>query len=202
MTYFFIAFMWAGYCALHSYLISIGFTNRMNRLLGKYYAFYRLFYILISLLLLIPLIIYSNQLDSVVIIGEGPILDILRDVITTGSLLMFAWAFIFDYDFLTFFGVRQILRFGRIKGTNPPGELKRRGLLGIIRHPLYFALIIYLWCQTRKLSDLVVNIVLTLYIIIGTRLEEKKLLQEFGESYISYQKEVPMIIPFTKVKMK
>ena len=56
MKYLLIALMWTGYCALHSYLISIVFTNLMNRLLKKYYAFYRLFYVLISLFLLIPLI--------------------------------------------------------------------------------------------------------------------------------------------------
>jgi len=29
-------------------------------------------------------------------------------------------------------------------------------------------------------------------------LEERKLVIEFGDSYIRYQKEVPMLIPFTK----
>ena len=42
----------------------------------------------------------------------------------------------------------------------------------------------------------------TVYIIIGTKLEEKKLVLEFGETYIKYQTEVPMLIPFTKVKEK
>ena len=72
----------------------------------------------------------------------------------------------------------------------------------MMRHPMYFALIIYLWFQTTKLADIVVNIVLTVYVIIGTILEEKKLVLEFGESYIQYQNEVPMIIPFIKVKAK
>jgi protein-S-isoprenylcysteine O-methyltransferase Ste14 len=43
---------------------------------------------------------------------------------------------------------------------------------------------------------------LTVYIIIGTKLEEKKLVLEFGEAYIKYQKEVPMLIPFTKVEKR
>jgi len=65
---------------------------------------------------------------------------------------------------------------------------------------LYFGLILYLWCQTFSLTDIVINIVLTIYIIIGTYLEEKKLVLEFGEPYIKYQHEVPMLIPFTKAK--
>lgn len=202
MKYLVIALMWAGYCALHSYLISIGFTNLMSRLLKKYYSFYRLFYVLISLFLLIPLINYTAQSDNNIVIIYGPYLDILRYFLISGSLLMFFWAFFIDYDSLSFFGVRQILNFRKIREVNPSNEIKRRGLLGIIRHPMYFALIIYLWCQTHKLSDIVVNTVLTVYIIIGTKLEEKKLILEFGETYLKYQKEVPMLIPFTKAKLK
>ena len=63
---------------------------------------------------------------------------------------------------------------------------------------MYLALIIYLWCQTFSLSDIVVNTILTLYILIGTRLEENKLVMEFGDPYVKYQQEVPMFIPFTK----
>jgi len=202
MKYLLITLMWTGYCALHSYLISIRFTNLMNRLLKKYYAFYRLFYILISLFLLIPLINYTGQLDNEVIIVYGHYLDILRYILIYGSLFMFFWAFFFDYDSLSFFGIRQIFNFGKTKELKSSNEIKKSGLLGIMRHPMYFALIIYLWCQTSKMADLVVNLVLTVYIIIGTILEEKKLVLEFGETYIQYQKEVPMIIPFTKVKAK
>jgi protein-S-isoprenylcysteine O-methyltransferase Ste14 len=109
---------------------------------------------------------------------------------------MFIWPFFSNYDFLSFFGIRQILNLGREGNTSK--EINKNGLLGIVRHPMYFALIIYLWCQTFSAADIVVNTVLTIYIIIGTFLEEKKLVLEFGESYIKYQKEVPMLIPFTK----
>jgi protein-S-isoprenylcysteine O-methyltransferase Ste14 len=63
---------------------------------------------------------------------------------------------------------------------------------------MYFAGIIYFWTQTITLADIIVNIILTIYVIVGTRLEENKLRIEFGEVYAQYQKEVPMLIPFTK----
>jgi protein-S-isoprenylcysteine O-methyltransferase Ste14 len=50
-------------------------------------------------------------------------------------------------------------------------------------------------------ADLVVNTLLTIYIIIGTLLEEKKLALEFGDSYIKYQHEVPMLIPFIRPRI-
>jgi methanethiol S-methyltransferase len=115
-----------------------------------------------------------------------------------GSLAMFFWAFFIDYDSLSFFGIRQILDFGKTKKINPSEDLKRNGLLGVVRHPMYFALIVYLWCTTFTLTGIIVNIVLTIYIIIGTVLEEKKLVLEFGDTYVKYQQEVPMLIPFTK----
>jgi protein-S-isoprenylcysteine O-methyltransferase Ste14 len=201
MKYLLTVLLWTGYVSLHSFLISIRFTNLMARLLKKYYAFYRLFYVLISFILIIPLINYTSQLDDKVIITYGSIVSIIRYVLISGSLLMFFWAFFIDYDSLTFFGIRQILNFKKEKKINPPGEIKRNGLLGIMRHPMYLALIIYLWCQTFRMVDIVTNTLLTIYVIIGTILEERKLVSEFGEEYIKYKKEVPMLIPFTKRKL-
>jgi len=197
MKYLLIVFLWTGYCALHSFLISTGFTNLMIRLLKHWYAYYRVFYVLLSFILLVPLINFTVQSDQNIIIAYSYPMSVIRSILTWGSLIMFAWAFFFNYDALSFFGIRQILNRRKTKNISQPGELKRNGLLGIVRHPMYFALIIYLWSQTSRVVDIVVNLVLTLYIIIGTRLEEKKLILEFGETYVRYQKEVPMLIPFT-----
>lgn len=98
MKYLVIALMWIGYCALHSYLISISFTKIMTRLLKKYYAFYRLFYVLISLILLVPLINYTNQLDNSTIITYGPFLTIIRYILISGSMIIFLWAFFFKRE--------------------------------------------------------------------------------------------------------
>lgn len=201
MKFVLIACLWAAYCALHSFLISIGFTRLMTRLLRNYYAFYRLFYVVLSFILLVPLINFTGHADDTILITYSQPLNILRYILISGALITFAWAFFFNYDPLSFFGIRQIINFGKKKQINPSEEIKKNGLLGFNRHPMYFALIIYLWCQTFRAADLVVNIVLTIYIIIGTLLEEKKLVLEFGDAYIKYQKEVPMLIPFTRPRI-
>ena len=198
MKYILIALMWTGYVSLHSYLISIRFTSLMKRLLKNFYAFYRLFYVSVSLFLLIPLLKFTEQIDNEVIISYSLAINIVRYVMISASLLMFLWTFFFSYDPLSFFGIRQMSDYGKTKKKSPPEEIKKNGLLGIIRHPMYLALIIYLWCQTFTIANIVVNTVLTIYIIIGTILEEKKLVLEFGDVYVKYQKEVPMLIPFTK----
>ena len=198
MKYIILSLVWAGYCALHSFLISIRFTNSLTRLLKNYYAFYRLFYVLFSFVTLVLVINYTTTVDNEIIITYAPPWSIIRYALMWGALLMFFWAFFFNYDSLSFFGIRQILHFGKVKNINPSEELKKNGLLGITRHPMYLALIIYLLSQNFRMADIVVNIVLIIYVIIGTKLEEKKLVLEFGDTYIKYQQEVPMLIPFTK----
>ena len=41
-----------------------------------------------------------------------------------------------------------------------------------------------------------------MYVIVGTVLEEHKLLLEYGDEYRRYQKRVSMLIPFRYVKAK
>lgn len=198
MGYLFIASLWIAYVLLHSFLVSTSFTNLLTRLLKNYYAFYRIFFVSFSLALLIPLIRYTDQFDSNIIMTYSPTLNAVRYILLLGALAMFFWAFFIDYDSLSFFGIRQILNFGKEKKINPTEDLKRSGLLGIVRHPMYFALIIALWCDTFTMTGIMVNSILTAYVIMGTILEERKLVLEFGDAYVKYQQEVPMLIPFTK----
>jgi methanethiol S-methyltransferase len=202
MKYLWIALLWAGYCWLHSFLICIRFTNLMTRLLKQYYAFYRLFYVAVSIALFIPLLRVTDGLQDPVSVVIPDALNPVRTALTAGCLLLFFWAFFVDYDALSFFGFRQIMRLFAPKRESGPGELKKSGLLGITRHPMYFALTVYLWCQTRSRVDILVNVVLTIYIVVGTRLEENKLVREFGEAYVRYQKEVPMLVPFIRFGSK
>ena len=78
MGYLLIASMWIAYCVLHSFLVSTSFTNLLARSLKNYYAFYRIFYVSLSLVLLIPLIRYTDQSDSNIIITYSPLLNIVR----------------------------------------------------------------------------------------------------------------------------
>ncbi len=138
MKYLILTVIWSAYCVLHSFLISIRFTNGASRVLKRYYAFYRLFYVLVSFILLVLVIRYSNQFDEEIIITYVPPWSYLRYVLIVGSLLMFFWAFFIDYDALSFFGIRQIWNFMTQKEIVHSNEIKRKGLLGIVRHLMYF----------------------------------------------------------------
>ena len=67
MNYLLVVILWTAYCTLHSFLISVRFTDLMTRLLKNYYAFYRLFYVVISFILLVPLIRFTGEFESPVI---------------------------------------------------------------------------------------------------------------------------------------
>ncbi len=200
MTMVLIALLWAAYCALHSFLISITVTELVSRIGTRYYAFYRLFYVVISFVLLVPLIRYTTAMEGPDIVPGGEVLSIIRFVLTWGAVLIFSWTFLFEYDPLSFFGIRQIMLMVTPRDAAAPPELRKNGLLGIVRHPMYFALFVFLWAGTHSLANIVVNIVLSVYIVIGTRLEERKLVLEFGEAYVRYQREVPMLLPFGRMR--
>src|SRR5690606_31739711 len=71
-----------------------------------------------------------------------------------------------------------------------------RGPYAIVRHPAY-ALTILAWFVTPMLSldRLVFGLAMSAYLLVGIRLEEKRLEKRFGEKYRDYRKNVPMLIP-------
>jgi methanethiol S-methyltransferase len=65
-----------------------------------------------------------------------------------------------------------------------------------VRHPLYFFVLVLIWSTPDMSSDrLLFNVLWTLWVFLGTVLEEKDLVAEFGETYRDYQKNVPMLFP-------
>lgn len=72
-----------------------------------------------------------------------------------------------------------------------------------VRHPLYFFVLLLIWsCPILTADRILFNILWTVWIFVGTVLEEKDLVSDFGEDYCRYQKEVPMLIPWKIPKNK
>ncbi len=66
-----------------------------------------------------------------------------------------------------------------------------------VRHPLYFFTIMLIWsCPDVNSDRLLFNVLWTLWVVLGSYLEEKDLVAEFGEKYLQYQKTVPMLLPW------
>ena len=45
------------------------------------------------------------------------------------------------------------------------------------------------------INNLIAVLIITVYVLIGIKYEERKLLVEFGDSYRDYQLKVPKLIP-------
>jgi protein-S-isoprenylcysteine O-methyltransferase Ste14 len=106
------------------------------------------------------------------------------------------------YDAFQFLGLPQSSDkkpHGVLTGSS---RLNTRGILGRIRHPWYAGALVIIWARPLDISAIIVNLILTAYIFIGTFLEEKKLLREFGDEYRAYQAEVSSFFPFKWLRSK
>ena len=66
-----------------------------------------------------------------------------------------------------------------------------------VRHPLYFFVLLLIWaCPELTVDRMIFNILWTFWIYLGTVLEEKDLVADFGDAYRQYQGGVPMLIPW------
>jgi len=92
------------------------------------------------------------------------------------------------YDLKAFIGLKQY----------EENRLKTSGILAYMRHPFYTATILLgigFWLWTPTNTNLIMVLSWFAYLPIGIWLEEKKLLNEFGEAYRQYKKNVPALIP-------
>ena len=111
------------------------------------------------------------------------------------------WAGSRAYDMAAFLGLRRLEN-----GAPPPAGsglsasagLVTRGILRHTRHPWYLAGLLLLWCRDLQARDLVTNLVVSSYLLIGIFLEERKLLLRFGDEYRNYRKKVPMLWSFRR----
>ena len=66
-------------------------------------------------------------------------------------------------------------------------------------HPLYGLVIVLAWTSPDLSADrLLFNGLFTVWIVIGTVLEERDLVGHFGEPYGEYQRTVPMLVPWRR----
>ena len=194
---FILALLWTAWCFLHSLLISSGFTARMKEIMGRWHGYYRLAYSTFSLLSLLPVFYFQSTLgEKVIFVWIWPWYLLKYGMYAVAFLLFYGGFRVYDLQYML--GIKQIheMRHGS-KTENK--EFTTKGILGYVRHPWYSGAIFLVWAFGAVTDvSLVSKTVLTAYIIIGTLLEEKKLICEIGEPYIEYRKKVPMLIPWKK----
>ncbi len=82
-------------------------------------------------------------------------------------------------------------------GLQPePAPLTATGPYRLVRHPLYLLSIVMIWsCPDLTTDRLLFDLLWTGWIVVGAFLEERDLVETFGDSYREYQRRVPMLVP-------
>ena len=190
-----LALLWILWCALHSLLITTTVSSWFSKKGGLYLALYRLGYILFSILTLIPVLYYQYSLPQRVLFSWHGAMRPIQFFLLAYALILF-WYGKKNYDMDFFLGLSQWRDYRERK---PVRRIPFRcsGILRYVRHPWYSGGIALLWAL-GSITDagLLGKSILTIYLIIGTLLEERKLRQELGTEYEHYCRQVPMLFPW------
>jgi len=188
--------------ALFGYSHSLLASNKIKRFAvsyaGNYIAFYRLVYNILSTVTVYALFKILPHPDIIIYDLKYPY-DFIILVLQFISLAGFIWSLKF-INVKEFLGVSQIERwFNNQYDVNELDEnltLRIRGAYRFMRHPLYFFSIMFLLFRpVMDIFYLTCLICIIIYFYIGSYYEEKRLIEKFGEEYIKYKKEVPVIFP-------
>ena len=184
----FVVFLWLFFFATHSLLAADSFKKVLVHLMGKYY---RLFYNIFAILFFSYAYIKTMSLPQTLFVFYPAWANYLNLAIKASALGLFIYSSKY-YNMAEFLGIEQILTH---KETAHHDKLATSPLHKIVRHPWYLFALLFIWPGTDNDVSLGLNILFTTYFVIGSKLEEKKLIKQFGDEYINYQKEVSGIIP-------
>ena len=175
----------------HSCMVRRSFRLNLARFIPDSYI--SAIYAISSGIVLIVVIVLWQGTPGTVAHAEGAVRLLLRAAFAA-SIAGF-YLGVKSLGFFDPFGVGEILN--HLRNTRPKKMfLSIRGPYRWVRHPLYLFVMIMIWsCPDLTLDRLLFNILWTAWIFIGTILEERDLLIEFGEAYRQYQRTVPMLIP-------
>lgn len=200
MNLIWLILVWTLWCLLHSLLIHASVEQRFANLLGRYRRAYRLIYNGVALITLLPVgLVYLSSDATPLLVWPAWLLPL--QLIWWSLAAFLVWAGGRVYNMRVFSGLHQLAGSNAQPAGNSlsdTGELVTRGILRHSRHPWYLAGLLLLWCRDLETRDLATNLVLTAYLLGGIWLEERRLVQQFGEEYRQYREKVPMLwgLPF------
>jgi len=186
---------------IHSVTASVHFKLKIKEIFGErnYEGWFRISYNVISLFTLAPILFFLREPSTILwhVAGIPAASFKVIQFIGAVGIIISLW----QIDWLSFLGIRQlIIYFSKRSFTAGKDVLVTTGLYHYTRHPLYFFSLLLVWfTPVMTVSWLSFSIGATLYFMIGSSFEEKKMIRQYGNQYETYSKKVPWLIPFLKI---
>lgn len=183
---------WLFYFVIHSTLASLAIKRLVARRWPGLMPAYRLFFNLAAtLLLILPLWLTYRWQGPWLWRWEGAWWW-LANGLALVALGLFWWSLRY-YDSGEFIGLKQWR--GQERRVEDQEQFHVSPLHRWVRHPWYSLGLVLIWTRDMNLAFLSTAILMTLYFVIGSRLEERKLMTYHGRAYRHYRARVPGLIP-------
>ncbi len=183
---------WILYFVIHSLLASLRVKQGIARRLPSIMPWYRLLFNLqASILIVAPLYLLWLYRSEPLWQWRGAMAWLAYGLMLC-ALAGFVWSMRY-YDSGEFLGIRQLQR--RQGETNDRERLRISPLHRFVRHPWYSLGLVLIWTQDMDPARLVSALAVTGYLMLGSYLEEAKLLVYHGELYERYRRRVPGLVP-------
>jgi protein-S-isoprenylcysteine O-methyltransferase Ste14 len=191
-----LGLMWAVWGGLHSLLVSPAWMRTVSARFPGLCPWYRLAYNCLAVLTILPPLYFKDALAGETLLAWGGVLLPVRFALLGAAVWLF-WAGARQFDLRVVGGLAQLRSACSFAGSPYAEELRTTGILGRVRHPWYGGALLLLWTRTGAFdaAELVTSLVLTAYVLVGARLEERKLEHVHGQAYLDYRRATPMFFP-------
>lgn len=181
---------WVFYALLHSALAGHGLKALVARRWPRFAPWYRLAYNAFATLTLLPLPWLMLARPGAPLWawqgGWAWIANILALAAAAGALAS-----------SRAYAMNDFLGLGPLRGAPVADHdaFRLSPLHRFVRHPWYACGLVIVWTRDMNAAMLVSALAITLYLVLGSRLEERKLIATHGEIYRRYLARVPGLVP-------
>jgi len=114
----------------------------------------------------------------------------------TGWLIVLTSTFLLNHFEL--FGLHQVAT--NLTGRSmPAAKFRTPAYYRVVRHPIYLGFVVAFWAApTMTVGHLLFATTTTVYVILAIQLEERDLVELFGDDYRNYKERVSMLVPWPR----
>jgi protein-S-isoprenylcysteine O-methyltransferase Ste14 len=200
MDYIYLSLLWASFGLGHSVFLNKKIMSQLQDFFRLNPEGYRLVYSVFSIIHF-GLVFYFQTTIPKTILFTPPLFISIAGyfglIASIICLILILKRYSSAFDFL---GLNAIFKKNdqSNSGNDSEKQLVKTGWNAYVRHPIYTATLAafwFAWLTDPTIAWLIFCLVNTAYVIFAIPIEERKLVEEFGEDYRIYKKEVPALVP-------